>query len=71
MRKLGLIIHPSVTDPVKSDPVDYFPSPGENLASPLPGEIFNFTRPVCGATFTNPAYIIYVCLNKAKQVIKR
>ena len=50
-----VMIHPSVKDPVKPDPVDFFPSPGENLASPLPGEIFNFTRPVCGfpgATFT-------------------
>ena len=31
---------------------------------------FNFTRPVCGfpgATFTYPAYIICVCLKKAKQ----
>ena len=25
--------HPSVTDPVKPDPVDFSPSPSENLAS--------------------------------------
>ena len=61
---------PSATDPVKPDPVDFFASAGENLASPVHGEILNFTRPVCGlpgATLTNPAYIICVCLKKAKQ----
>jgi len=50
--------------------VDFSPSPSENLASPEPGEIFNFTRPVDGfpgAIFTYPAYIICVCLKKAKQ----
>ena len=62
--------HPSPTDSVKPDPVDFFPSSSENLASPLRGEISNFTRPVCGfpgATFTSPEYIICVCLKKAKQ----
>ena len=62
--------HPSATEPLKLDPVRFFPSPSENLASPLPHEIFNFTRPVCGfpgTTFTYPAYIICVCLKKAKQ----
>ena len=47
-----------------------FPSSSENLASPVPGEIFNFTRSVCGfpcATFTQPAYIFSVCLKKAKR----
>ena len=37
---------PSATDPVKPDPVDFFASAGENLASPVHGEILNFTRPV-------------------------
>ena len=62
------VSHPSVTDPVKLDPVkpdseDFLPSSSENLASSVPGEIFSFTRPICGfpgATFTYPAYIIYV-----------
>ena len=51
-------------------PSGFFPSLSENLASPLPGDIFYFTRPVCGflgATFTYPAYIICVGLKKAKQ----
>jgi len=41
-----------------------------NLGFPVPGEIFNFTWPVCcfpGATFTYPACIICLCLKKAKQ----
>ena len=41
-----------------------------NFASFVPGEILNFTRPVCGfpgTTFTYPAYIICVSLKKAKQ----
>ena len=62
--------YPSVTDPVKPDPVDFFPSPSENLASQAPGEIFYFTRPVCGfpsATFTYPAYITCARLKKEKQ----
>ena len=53
--------HGSVTDPAKPDPADLFPSPNENLASLVSGEIFNFTRSVCGfpgATFTFPAHII-------------
>lgn len=39
----------------------FFLSPSGNLASPVRGEIFRFTRPVCGflgATFTYPAYVI-------------
>ena len=51
-------IYPSVIDPVKPDPMDFFPSPNENLASPMPGEIFNFTRPVCGFPDAIPAHII-------------
>ena len=64
------VLHPSVTDPVKPDPGDFFPSPSKNLAYPVPGEIFSFTRPVCGfsgATFTYPANIVCVCLKRAKQ----
>lgn len=41
-------IYPSVIDLVKPDPLDFFPSPKENSTSPVTGEIFNFTRPVCG-----------------------
>ena len=37
---LNILKHPSVTDPVKPDPVDFFPSPSQNLASPVPGKIF-------------------------------
>ena len=66
-----ILEHRSVTDPVKPDSVDFFPSAAsENLAFPLPDENFNFNRPVCGfpgATFTYPAYNICVCLKKAKQ----
>ena len=58
--------HPHVTDPVKHDLVEFFPSPSENITSPVPDESFNFTRPICGfpgATFTYLAYIIYIiCL---------
>ena len=64
------MIHPTVTDPVKSDPVDFFPSPSEHLASTVTGESFNFTQPGCGfpgATFTYRAYIICVCLKRTKQ----
>ena len=53
--------HRSVTDPAKPDLVDLFPAPNQNLASPVSGEIFNFTRSVCGfpgATFTLPVHII-------------
>ena len=63
-------MHPFVTDPVKPDPVDFFTAPSENLGSLVPGEIVNFTRPVCGfpgASFTYPVYIICVCFKKAKQ----
>ena len=68
-------LHPPVTDPVKPDPVDFLSSSSENLASPVPGEILNFTRrPVCGfpgATSTYPACIICICLKKAKQRLDR
>ncbi len=37
-------LHPSVTDPVEPEPVDYFPLPGENLVSPVPSEYFDFFR---------------------------
>ena len=49
--------------PCETRPSGFFPSPSENLASPVPGEIFDFTRPVCGfpgAAFTYLAYIISV-----------
>ena len=59
-------ITPTVTDPVKRDPVDTYPSSSENLATPVPGEIFRACGVPC-ATFTYPAYIICVCLKKAKQ----
>ena len=72
---MNRVLHPCVTDPVQPDPVQpdpvhFFPSPCKNLASPVPGEIFSFIRPVCGfpsATFTYTAYIICVCLKKDKQ----
>lgn len=32
----ALVTQPSVTDPVKPDPVNILPSPSENLASPVP-----------------------------------
>ena len=53
------VSHPSVTEPVKPDPVDFFPSPSENLISPVSGEISNFTRPVCGF---NIATIYNLCM---------
>ena len=59
-----------IKEPVKPDPVDFLPSPSENVTSPVSGEISNFTRPVCdfhGATLTYPSYTIYVCLKKGKQ----
>ena len=69
--RFALRKQPSVTDPVKPDPVDILPSPSENLASPVPAwRICNLTRPVCGfpgPTFTYPAYTICVRLKKAKQ----
>ena len=55
---------------MKPNPVDFFRSATENLASLVSGENFYFTRPVCGfpgATFTHPACIICVCLKKANQ----
>ena len=67
---LRLEEYPSVSDPAKPDLVDFFRSHSENLASTVSGEIFYFTRPVYGfpgATFIYPAYIICVCLRKAKQ----
>ena len=48
----------------------FFLSPNKKLASPVRGEIFNFTRPVCGsrgATLTCPAFVICVCLKKVRQ----
>lgn len=69
--RFALVKQPSVTDPVKPDPVNILPSPSENLASPVPAwRICNLTRPVCGfpgLTFTYPAYTICVCLKKAEQ----
>ena len=50
-----------------TDPVNLFPSPSENLASLVLGEILNVHRPVCGfpgSSFTCPAC---TCLKKAKQ----
>ena len=37
-------VHPSVTDPVEPDPVDYFPLPSGNLVSPVSSEYSDFTR---------------------------
>ena len=42
---LAGFLHPSVTDPLEPDPVDYFPLPSGNLVSPVPSEYFDFTRP--------------------------
>ena len=42
--RAGIYKHPSVTDPVEPDPVDYFPLSSRNLASTLPSEYFDFTR---------------------------
>ena len=53
------VSHLSVTEPVKPDPVDFFPSPGENLTSLVSGDISNFTRPVCG--FNIPT-IYHLCM---------
>ena len=50
-----------------TDPVNLFPSPSENLASLVEGEILNVTLPVCvfpGSTFTSPAYVICTCLKR-------
>ncbi len=44
LRRGVCLLHPSVTDPVEPDPVDYFPLPSENLASPVPSEYFDFTQ---------------------------
>ena len=35
------MLHLSVTDAVEPDPVDFFHSPSENLASPVTGKMFN------------------------------
>ena len=51
-------------------PSPLLPSASENLASPVHGEILNFTRPVFGlpgATFTNAACIICVCLKRQNR----
>ena len=39
------MLHLSVTDAVEPDPVDFFQSPSENLASPVTGKIFIITYP--------------------------
>ena len=39
------VVHLSVADPMKPDPVDFFPSPSENLASPVPGKIRELKAP--------------------------
>ena len=59
------LLHPSVTDPVQHDPVDYFPLPSENLVSPVPSEYFDFKYPaifmlpqwLCGVTLKCPEYL--------------
>ena len=55
----------------RTRPRRFFPSPSENLTSPLPGENFNFIRPLCGFPGVTqlyiPSYIIWVCLTKAKH----
>ena len=70
---------PSVTDPVKPDPMDYFPSPSDNLASPrylvkflilrgqfmvVPMWLLYIQRQ---EPWFLPAYIICVCLKRQKQ----
>ena len=58
-------------DPVKPTQWIFFLSLNENLAFPVRGENFDFTRPVWGfpcATFIYPAYIsFFLYLKKAKQ----
>lgn len=52
-------LHPSVTDPVKADAVDFFHLSSENLASLVPDEYLDFTQLLfCfpGGIFTYPAY---------------
>ena len=64
------LLHPSETDPVKSDTATFPFSLSKNLGSPVAGEIFNFTRTVCGfssARFTYPARIVCVRLKKANK----
>ena len=54
------LVHPSVTDPAKPDPVDYSSLPSENLASPVPSEYFDFTQLIlcfpsdCAVRIENP-----------------
>jgi len=69
----------SVTDPVKPDPMDYFPSPSDNLASPRCLVKFLILRGQFMAVpmwllyiqrqepWFLPAYIICVCLKRQKQ----
>ena len=64
------LLHPSETDPVKSDTVTFPLSLSKNLGSPVAGEIFNFTRTICGfssARFIYPARIVCVRLKKANK----
>ena len=46
--------------------MDFCSSSSENLTSPVPGRIHNFTRPVYGFPSIN-IYIICECLKKEKQ----
>ena len=51
----GKHLTPLCTRPSEDRPSGFFPSLSKNLASPVPGEIIDFTRPVCGfpaATFS-------------------
>ena len=69
------LTHPSVTDPAEPDPVDYFPLPSENLASPVPSEYFDFTQLFlcfpsdCAVRIENPS--VFLKTNKpTKKIIK-
>ena len=56
--RTGKHLTPLCTRPSEDRPSGFFLSLRRNLASPVPGEIIDFTRPVCGlpaATFSCPA----------------
>ena len=66
-RSVTLFCHRPSDEP---DPVEFFLSLSENVGSPVPDELYNFTWTVCGlsgALFTYPACILCLCLKKAKQ----
>ena len=56
--------------PSKTRPSGFLPFTQWKFSLPGTVEIFKFTRSVCdlsGATLTYPAYIIWICLKRAKQ----